>query len=114
VKAQPEFEVVTLAGELDIARKEELHRALLVEPAMRGVLLDLSEVTYADSTALTELLRFRMSAEQDRIPVAIVVISPQLDRIIRYAGLHEVFDVFKNRADALAYLDRTHNGERPV
>ncbi len=114
MKAQPSFEVVSLAGELDIARKEELHRALLVEPAMRGVLLDLSEVTYADSTALTELLRFRIRAEQQRIPVATIVVSEQLDRIIRYAGLHEVFELFENRADALAYLEKMNNGERPV
>lgn len=106
MKARPAYEVVSLAGELDIARKEELHRALLIEPSMRGILLDLSDVTYADSTALTELLRFRMQADQRSIPVAIVVSSPQLDRIVRYAGLHEVFTIFDNRADALAHLER--------
>ncbi len=106
MKAQPAFEVVTLAGELDIARKEELHRALFVEAEMRGVLVDLSDVTYADSTALTELLRFRMHAEQHGLPVAVVVNGPQLDRIIRYAGLHEVFDIFENRGDAMAHLER--------
>lgn len=106
MKARPSYEVVSLAGELDIARKEELHRALFIEPSMRGILLDLSDVTYADSTALTELLRFRMQADQGNIPVAIVVTSPQLDRIVRYAGLHEVFIIFDNRADALAHLEQ--------
>jgi anti-sigma B factor antagonist len=105
VKARPTYEVVSLAGELDIARKEELHRALSIGPFVRGILLDLTDVTYADSTALTELLRFRLQAEQRSVPVAIVVTSPQLDRIIRYAGLHEVFDIFEHRNDALAHLE---------
>ena len=45
MKARPSYEVVSLAGELDIARKEELHRALFIEPSMQGILLDLSDVT---------------------------------------------------------------------
>jgi anti-sigma B factor antagonist len=105
MKARPAFEVVSLAGELDIARKEELHRALFIGPSVRGVMLDLTGVTYADSTALTELLRFRRRAEERRVPVAIVVTSPQFERVIRYAGLYEVFDIFGNRGDALAYLE---------
>jgi anti-sigma B factor antagonist len=105
VKARPTYEVVSLAGELDIARKEELHSALSIGPFARGILLDLTDVTYADSTALTELLRFRLQAEQRSVPVAIVVTSPQLDRIIRYAGLHEVFDIFEHRNDALTHLE---------
>ena len=106
MKAQPLFEVVRLAGELDIARKEELHRALSFGPSTRGVLVDLTDVTYADSTALTELLRFHRRAEEGGIPVAIVVAGAQLDRIIRYAGLYEIFDIFESRNEAIAHLER--------
>ena len=96
--------VVDLRGELDIGRKEELHRALTIEVPTRAVLLDLSDVTYADSTALTELLRFKLQADDRNVLVAIVVVAPQLERIIRYAGLHEVFNIFQERAAALEYL----------
>jgi anti-sigma B factor antagonist len=106
VKSWPSFEVVTLAGELDIARKEELHRSLSIGSSVRGVLLDLAGVSYADSTALTELLRFQRHAELEGITVAIVVASPQLDRIIRYTGLYELFQVFEDRNEAIAYLER--------
>jgi anti-anti-sigma regulatory factor len=45
-----------LAGELEISRKREMRDALALSESARAVLLDLSDVTYADSTALTELL----------------------------------------------------------
>ncbi|MGA8534288.1 MAG: STAS domain-containing protein [Candidatus Tumulicola sp.] len=105
MRTGPAIDVVVLAGELDIARKEELHRALVIGPAARGILLDLSDVTYADSTALTELLRFRRHAEQRTVPVALVVAQAQFDRVIRYAGLYEVFEIFGSRNEALAYLE---------
>jgi anti-sigma B factor antagonist len=99
------FEVIKLAGELDVARKEELHTALVIGASARAILLDMSEVTYADSTALTEMLRFSTQADRERVPVAIVATSPQLDRIIRYAGLNEVFKIFAVRGEALSYLE---------
>jgi anti-sigma B factor antagonist len=100
-----EFAVIKLEGELDVARKDELHEALVIVPSARAVLLDLSDVSYADSTALTELLRFSANAERVRVPVAIVATSAQLDRIIRYAGLNEVFRIFADRGEALSYLE---------
>lgn len=96
--------VIALTGELDIARKEELRAALTIEAA-DGILLDMSDVHYADSTALTELLRFRLRARELELPVAVVIGSPQLDRIVRYAGLYEVFDVFSNCDDARRHLE---------
>ncbi|MBV8118276.1 MAG: STAS domain-containing protein [Candidatus Eremiobacteraeota bacterium] len=106
MRADPPLAVIELSGELDIARKEELHRALALDPGLRAVLLDLSGVTYADSTALTELLRFRKQTDENGISVAMVVTSPQFDRIIRYAGLYEVFSIFADRSSATAFLER--------
>ncbi|MGB8518947.1 MAG: STAS domain-containing protein [Candidatus Tumulicola sp.] len=104
MRENPNIAVIALRGELDIARKEELRAALSVDGA-DGVLLDMSGVDYADSTALTELLRFRLVAKERDLPVAVVIATPQLDRIVRYAGLYEVFDVFSNRDDARRHLE---------
>jgi len=104
VRDGAKIEVVELTGELDLARKEELRAALSLDGG-DGILLDLSGVGYADSTALTELLRFRLRAKERDLPVALVITTPQLDRIVRYAGLYEVFDVFTNRDDARRHLE---------
>src|SRR5579863_4095992 len=70
---------VKLAGELDISRKQELREALSSAANGKAVLLDLSGVTWADSTALAELLRFCTDLERRRIPVALVVVAPQFN-----------------------------------
>ncbi len=96
--------VVRLVGELDIGRREEIARTLLVNGSESGILVDFAEVTYADSTTLTQLLRFRAETERLNVPIAIVIGSRQFARLIQYAGLGEAFAIFDNRAAALAYL----------
>ncbi len=51
--------VIRLSGELEIGRRAEIAQALVVSGNEAAVLLDFSEVTYADSTSLAEMLRFR-------------------------------------------------------
>jgi anti-anti-sigma factor len=99
------IEVVRFAGELDIGRRSELHDGLAISENARAILLDLSAVTYADSTALSELMRFKADAQERRVPVAIVIVAPQFERLIRYAGLYEMFSIFDDLGPALSYLD---------
>ena len=99
------IEVVRFTGELDIGRRSELRDGLIVGEGARAVLLDLSAVTYADSTALSELLRFNADAEAREMPVAMVVAAVQFERLMRYAGLYEVFNIFDDIGAALTYLD---------
>jgi anti-anti-sigma factor len=96
--------VIRLTGELEISRREEIATALRLTGTESGVLVDFFDVTYADSTTLAELLRFRREADQRGVPVAIIIGSRQFARLIQYAGLGEAFPVFDNRAAALTYL----------
>jgi anti-anti-sigma factor len=96
--------VIRLSGELEIGRRSEIARALVVNGSESGVLLDFSDVSYADSTSLAELLRFRDDAAKHNVPVAIVIGSKQFARLIQYAGLSHAFRIFDNRAEALTDL----------
>ena len=96
--------VVRFAGELEIGRKNEIRNGLAASSDAGAVLLDLSEVTYADSVALTELLRFCADAQRDNRPVALVVQTPQFTRLVQYAGLANAFKIFQNPSEAAAYL----------
>jgi len=98
--------VIRLTGELEIGRRDEIAAALVVSGAESGILLDFSDVNYADSTSLAELLRFRDDAAQRSVPVAIVIGSKQFARLIQYAGLGHAFRIFDNRAEALMDLSR--------
>ncbi|MDQ2909252.1 MAG: STAS domain-containing protein [Candidatus Eremiobacteraeota bacterium] len=96
--------VIRLEGELEISRRDEIARALQLDGSERGILLDFSDVTYADSTTLAELLRFRADAERLGVPVAILIASKQFARLIQYAGLSAAFEIFGERSAALTYL----------
>jgi anti-anti-sigma factor len=103
------IETVRLSGELEISRKREIRDAFTLPEGAAAVLVDLSEVTYADSTALTELLRFCVTAQRDRIPLAVVIRTRQFARLVQYAGLAGAFKIFEDRNDALAYLNERVN-----
>jgi anti-anti-sigma factor len=104
VRGDEPVAVIQLAGELEIGRREYIHETLSVHGWEQGVLVDLSEATYADSTTLSELLRFREDADRLRIPVVLLIGSRQLARIIQYAGLKDAFNIFEDRDAALAHL----------
>lgn len=99
------IKVVRLSGELEIARKDEIRAALASAEQVTPVLLDLAGVTYADSIALTELLRFCIEAEHEHRRVALVIQSPQFSRLVQYAGLASAFKIFDDSERARAYLD---------
>lgn len=101
-KSDP-IRTICFSGELDIARKDEIRNALAA-PDGSPVLLDLAEVTYADSIALTELLRFCVTAQHDGRAVALVIRTPQFARLVQYAGLASAFKIFHDNGEALHYL----------
>ena len=96
--------VIRLTGELEIGRQDEIAQALRLSGSEPGILLDFSDVTYADSTTLAALLRFRDQAMRRDVPIAIVIGSKQFARLIEYAGLGDAFRIFESRAAALTDL----------
>jgi anti-anti-sigma factor len=96
--------VVKMDGELDISRRAEIRAALAIDGQPAGVLVDFAEVTYADSSAISELLRFRADLGRRGLAVALLIKSPQFKRLLEYAGVSDAFAVFDERADALTYL----------
>ena len=93
-----------MSGELEISRKQEIRDALRRSSEDKAILIDLADVTYADSIALTELLRFCVSAQREAIPVALLVQTPQFARVVEYAGLAGAFKTFNDRDAAFTYL----------
>jgi anti-sigma B factor antagonist len=96
--------VIALSGELDVGRSDEIARALALPPRATPVMLDLSEVSYADSTVISALFHFSEKATAANTPIAVLIVKPQLIRLLEYAGLGEAFPVFRERSAALTYL----------
>ena len=104
MKKKEGIKTIRLGGELEIGRKEEIRDSLAASDGAAAVLLDLAEVTYADSIALTELLRFCTDSARSERPVALVVRTPQFARLVQYAGLASAFKIFSENAAAIEYL----------
>ena len=91
----PRQEVV-LQGEIDIHDGDRLRALFDACAEGKSVLVDLSRVTYLDSTALNELARLRRRCDD----VVIVVASPQIERILEIVGFTTTFRIVRNRAEA--------------
>jgi len=98
------LDVVHLSGELDIDRREAVAAALSAAVPPRPALVDLTEVTYADSTIIAELLRFRSRAERGGGRIAILVGASRVARVLEYAGMKDAFAIFEDRGSALTFL----------
>jgi anti-anti-sigma factor len=103
---QSSINIIKLIGELDIGRREEVRQALQIEGPGPGILVDFVEVSYTDSTIIAEVLRFYNDAHAAERRIAILIGSPRFERILQYAGLSDVFPIFKDRAEALSYLTK--------
>jgi anti-sigma B factor antagonist len=97
--------VIAVAGEVDLANADqlELHIERAADDGASGVVIDLSEVTHLDSTALAKLLGARESAAS-RVRLVLVVPAGQLHRTFEVRGLEGLFTLAGSRKEALALV----------
>jgi anti-sigma B factor antagonist len=95
--------VVRLVGELDLYNADEIRTALraVVEDGPERVVVDLSDVTFVDSTALGVLIEARTKLPNRR---AFLLASPGLEtrRALQVSGLDRHLAVHESLAEALA------------
>ena len=84
--------VLRLEGELDLAVAEELEQRLLhaVKRADKRLCVDLSNVTYIDSTSVRALLRAAEAARSGGKRVQVTSASVISRRVLELAGVDQV------------------------
>lgn len=86
--------MITLTGDYDISRREELRDALYALRDVDAVAIDLRAVNYMDSTALGVMINFnKRFIQQGGPPIKLRNIQPRLLRLIATTGLDKVFDL---------------------
>jgi anti-sigma B factor antagonist len=86
--------LVRLTGELDIAVQDELRSQLdAAAAASDTVEIDLSAVTYADSTALGIFIALRNKLRERGGTVRLISPSARVRKLLDYAGLDRVFEI---------------------
>jgi len=103
---QRRIRVVAVSGELDMAAAKAFEQTLL--DCVAGddpVILDLSEVTFMDSTAIGSMLAVRRQANMTRGRFAVVCSAgSDIERMLEYMGLDAAFEIVSSRSQAAAEL----------
>jgi anti-sigma B factor antagonist len=98
--------VVGLGGEIDLERAPKL-RNLLLDCVGRGrdVLVDLSQVTYIDSSGIASLVEALQKAAGSGTRFGLIAVSPAVLRVFELARLDKVFAIHPDITAALAAAD---------
>lgn len=95
--------VVALEGEIDLEQAGTVRRALLdALKKGRNVLVDLSQVTYIDSSGIASLVEGLQVARKAKIDLALVSVSQRVRRVLELARLDKVFPIHADIAAAMA------------
>ena len=99
--------VVAVRGEIDLFTAPELKAALTdaIEEGRTRVVVDLSDTTFLDSTALGVLIGAvkRLRSRDGRM--TIVNVDPNIAKTFEITGLDQIFTIRATRDEALAALD---------
>lgn len=101
--------VLSIVGELDLATVPTLREAgitALSEPGCRALLLDLTGLTFLDSTGLGCWIELRNRAEENGQDFALDAIPPSARRTVTIAGLAPLFGL-----DRVPSVDRNETRE---
>jgi anti-sigma B factor antagonist len=96
--------VISPEGEIDVVTAPQLGRRLLAlaEEGKTGVVVDLSGVTFMDSTGLGVLLNALRALGSRRGTLALVCPNERVMRPFRVTGLANLMPIFQSREAALS------------
>ena len=95
--------IIALEGEIDLEQAGAVRRALLdALKKGRNVLVDLSQVTYIDSSGIASLVEGLQVAKKQKSDLALVAVSQRVRRVLELARLDKVFQIHSDLAAATA------------
>ncbi len=100
----PDATLVTVVGELDATTSGQLDDFLRQARRMPGehLVLDLSALTFIDSTGLSVLIKAQNLSRQHDGSVRLAALQPVPARLLRITGLDAHLPVYTSVGDALA------------
>ena len=103
VTPSAEVGIVVLEGEIDIYSAPQFKEVLLngIEGGARRVIVDLSDVTFIDSTALGVLVSGAKRVRPRNGNLDIVCTDENIIRIFEITGLDRIFGIYPSRSEAM-------------
>jgi anti-sigma B factor antagonist len=98
--------VIALSGEVDIYTAPQFKECLLglLDAGVKRLVVDLSQITFIDSTALGVLIGGVRRVHGSGGAMTIVVTTRPVERVLSITGLDRVFSMHATRDEALAAL----------
>lgn len=96
--------VVSLAGELDLSTIPRMEMPLLSEVSQAPVIVDLSALSFIDSSGIAVLIRAFRAAGAGRRMHTVIAPGSQVERVLRLAGIDRALPLFVDRDAALEAL----------
>jgi anti-sigma B factor antagonist len=98
--------VVFLEGELDLSTVPQLEKRLFAQTRTKAtVVVDLTRVTFIDSSGIALLIRAFRETDAGRALGTVIAENSQVDRVFRLAGIDRALPLFTSRAEALDRLN---------
>jgi anti-sigma B factor antagonist len=98
--------VIAVAGEADLYSSPRLRDELqaVIDRGGKEIIVDLTETTFIDSTALSALVEATKRLRPAGGRVAVVCVDQNLVKIFRITALDRLFPLYSSRAEALQSL----------
>ena len=98
--------IVSLAGELDLSTIPQVEKRLLDELRSRtSVIVDLTKVTFIDSSGIALLIRADRTTKDGVRLHTVISRGSQLDRVFELAGIGQALPLYLDREAALAAIN---------
>ena len=94
-------QIVKLSGEVDLEQAPQT-RAILLQAIEQGqtIFVDLSEVSYMDSSGIANLVEAYQHAKKRQLTFELVAASPAVLRVIKMARLDKIFTIHESLESA--------------
>ena len=107
--------VIAVTGEIHVSTAPEFSRRLnsAIARGKTAVVLDLTGVEFIDSTGLSVLLNGLRLVTQKQGRMALACANPTVLRLFQITSLETTFDIFADRAAAVAHVAGASSGGAP-
>jgi anti-sigma B factor antagonist len=98
--------IVTVVGEVDMNTSVEVRNVLtpLFGENLRALVVDLSGVTYMDSSGVATLVEGLQWSHRSQVPFRLSGMTPAVKDVFEMARLDSLFDIYETREAALEGL----------
>ena len=102
--SQPEPSIISLEGEIDLHESPNVRESLkpLIEKKAPRIYVDMTEVTYIDSSGLAVLIDAMQRIANYGGKFGLIAIRPAVRTVLEIARLDQVFRVYADRATAVS------------